>query len=98
MSGAASVNGDKYKTLQQHVNNLKVRDMRNLFSYFRRIDMDNPNILFPAYGVTSGEFAVMYIQNMTSKGGSKKGKKRRAASEDDDDGGEEEDDAVDALD
>lgn len=63
-----SANGDKYAAMQQYVQGLKVKDVRQLFAYFRKLTEDNPNILFPVYGVTASEFAVMYIQNMASKG------------------------------
>ena len=69
---STTVNSEKYRRMQEYVHALKVRDVRNVFAYFRRIDNDNPNIFFPHYGLTAGEFTVMYIQNMSSKG--KKGK------------------------
>jgi hypothetical protein len=68
MAAVTTVNGEKYRSMQEYVHGLKVRDVRNVFAYFRRIDNDNPNIFFPHYGLTAGEFTVMYIQNMTSKG------------------------------
>lgn len=79
---AGTVNSEKYKRMQRYVHDMKVRDVRNLFAYFRRIDNDNPNILFPHYGLTAGEFTVMYIQNMTSKG--KKGRGDKSQGGDDD--------------
>lgn len=63
-----SVNSDKYVAMQQYVQGLKVKDVRQLFAYFRKVTQDNPNIFFPVYGLTMSEFAVMYIQNMASKG------------------------------
>lgn len=67
-AATTTVNGEKYRSMQEYVQGMKVRDVRNVFAYFRRIDNDNPNIFFPHYGLTAGEFTVMYIQNMTSKG------------------------------
>lgn len=75
MSGDNSVNYQKYQRMQQYVQELKVRDVRTLFSYFRRLDNDNPNLFFPAYGLTAGEFTVMYVQNMNAKG--RRGKRGR---------------------
>lgn len=63
-----SVNSQKYLHLQEYVQGLKVKDVRTLFAYFRKLSDENPNILFPAYGITASEFAVMYIQNMAGKG------------------------------
>jgi hypothetical protein len=62
-----SVNAEKYKHMLSYVHNMKVRDVRQIFSYFRKLDDENPNVFFPEYGLTAGEFSVMYVQNMAAK-------------------------------
>jgi hypothetical protein len=62
-----SVNSEKYAAMQHYVQSLKVKDIRQLFAYFRKLTDDNPDIFFPAFGLTASEFAVVYIQNMVGK-------------------------------
>lgn len=61
------VNRCKYEVMLQYVQQLKIKEIRQLFSYFRKINDDNTNVFFPAFGLTAGEFSVMYVQNMSQK-------------------------------
>jgi len=79
----STVNGEKYKCLQQYVQSLKVKDVRTLFSYLRKLNDENPNIFFPAYGLTASEFAVVYVHNMNAK--ERRGGTKRAVEEGDND-------------
>lgn len=61
------INQHKYELMLQYVQQLKIKDIRQLFSYFRKINDENCNVFFPAFGLTAGEFSVLYIQNMSQK-------------------------------
>ena len=54
----------KRETLQQAVAKLRVKDIRALFAIMRRNrDALDPDSLFPAYGLTVGEFSTAYVVN-----------------------------------
>ena len=54
----------KRETLQQGVAKLRVKDIRALFAIMRRNkDALDPDSLFPAYGLTVGEFSTAYVVN-----------------------------------
>lgn len=61
------VNQRKYEVMLQYVQQLQIKEIRQLFVYFRKINDENTNVFFPAFGLTAGEFSVMYIQNMSQK-------------------------------
>ena len=63
----ADVNQQKYDIMLQYVQQLKIKEIRQLFSYFRKINDENSNVFFPAFGLTAGEFSVLYVQNMSNK-------------------------------
>lgn len=60
---------DKYGLLFEHVQSLRIRDVRLLFSYMRKLDSEQEatGVLFPAYGFTVGEFTTAYITNMPTR-------------------------------
>lgn len=60
---------DKYGLLFEHIQQLRIRDVRLLFSYMRKLDNDQDatGVLFPAYGFTVGEFTTAYITNMPTR-------------------------------
>ena len=54
----------KREMLQQGVAKLRVKDIRALFAIMRRNkDALDPDSLFPAYGLTVGEFSTAYVVN-----------------------------------
>jgi hypothetical protein len=58
----------KRQTLQQSVAKLRVKDIRNLFAIMRRNkDALDPDSLFPAYGLTVGEFSTAYVVNTAQR-------------------------------
>lgn len=61
------VNGDKYKRLFDYIDNLRMRDVRLLFARMRELQANDPNVLFPEYGFTAGEFTIAYIHNMPNR-------------------------------
>lgn len=61
------VNRHKYELMLQYVQQLKIKEIRQLFSYFRKIQEENSDVFFPAFGLTAGEFSVLYVQNMSQK-------------------------------
>lgn len=61
------VNGDKYTALFAYIDGLRMRDVRLLFSRMRQLASCDPDILFPAYGFTAGEFTIAYIHNMPNR-------------------------------
>ena len=61
------INQQKYELMLQYVQQLKIKEIRQLFSYFRKINDENSNVFFPAFGLTAGEFSVLYVQNMSQK-------------------------------
>lgn len=69
------VNASKYSHLFNHINGLRMRDVRLLFAHMRKLDSADPDVLFPKYGFTAGEFSVSYVVNMPcrSKGGDGQG-------------------------
>lgn len=63
---------DKYSLLFEHMQNLRIRDVRLLFSHMRKLANENEvdevtGVLFPAYGFTVGEFTTAYITNMPTR-------------------------------
>lgn len=60
---------DKYGLLFEHIQQLRIRDVRLLFSYMRKLDNEQEatGVLFPAYGFTVGEFTTAYITNMPTR-------------------------------
>lgn len=63
---------DKYSMLFEHMQNLRIRDVRLLFSHMRKLANENEvqdvtGVLFPAYGFTVGEFTTAYITNMPTR-------------------------------
>ena len=58
----------KRQVLQQSVAKLRVKDIRALFAIMRK-NRDNlePDSLFPAYGLTVGEFSTAYIINTAQR-------------------------------
>ncbi len=50
----------KYSVLGTVITSLNIRERRNIFHLARSQDTPSPNIFFPAYGITYGEFAVWY--------------------------------------
>lgn len=62
--GEKDLNSAKYAHLFDHINALRMRDVRLLFSHMRKLDDANPNALFPKYGFTAGEFSVSYVIHM----------------------------------
>lgn len=58
--------------LFEHTQNLRIRDVRLLFSHMRKLAYDDEvadatGVLFPAYGFTVGEFTSAYITNMPTR-------------------------------
>ena len=59
----------KHAALQAHVQKLRVKDIRHLFSIMRKQrDILNADSLFPHYGITVGEFSTAYVVNMAYRG------------------------------
>jgi len=56
----------KYEILFSHLSNLRMKDVRQLFCKMRN-ECENPNLLFPAYGFTAGEFTLGYVFNMPNR-------------------------------
>jgi hypothetical protein len=57
----------KYRNLFAHIQGLRMKDIRLLFSHMRKLDASNANVLFPEYGFTAGEFTVAYITNVPTR-------------------------------
>ena len=58
----------KHAALQAHVQKLRVKDIRHLFSVMRKnSDTLVPDSLFPRYGITVGEFCTAYVVNMAQR-------------------------------
>lgn len=63
---------DKYGMLFEHIQHLRIRDVRLLFSHMRKLANEQEmeqvtGVLFPAYGFTVGEFTTAYITNMPTR-------------------------------
>lgn len=58
------VNSSKYLHLFNYINGLRMRDVRLLFSHMRKLDREDPDVFFPKYGFTAGEFSVSYVIHM----------------------------------
>lgn len=56
----------KYEMLFSHMASLRMKDVRQLFCKMRN-DCNNPDILFPVYGFTAGEFTLGYVFNMPNR-------------------------------
>ena len=57
----------KYIVLSMFIENLRVKDKRQIFHIMRRTgDLDH-NSFFPQYGITAGEFAVWQVLSETRK-------------------------------
>jgi hypothetical protein len=63
-TGDKDLNAAKYAHLFDHIKDLRMRDVRLLFSQMRKLDAANPDVLFPKYGFTAGEFSVSYVIHM----------------------------------
>ena len=60
----AQMEYSRRQALQQAVAKLRVKDIRALFAIMRKNrDALEPDSLFPAYGLTVGEFSTAYIVN-----------------------------------
>lgn len=58
----------KRQVLQQSVAKLRVKDIRALFAIMRKNKGElEPDSLFPAYGLTVGEFSTAYIINTAQR-------------------------------
>ena len=57
----------KYRNLFAHIQGLRMKEIRLLFSHMRKLDHSNANVLFPEYGFTAGEFTVAYITNVPTR-------------------------------
>lgn len=58
----------KRQVLQQSVAKLRIKDIRALFAIMRKNkEQLDPNSLFPAYGLTVGEFSTAYIINTAQR-------------------------------
>ena len=58
----------KHAALQRYVQDLRVKDIRHLFSVMRKnSDTLVPDSLFPRYGITVGEFCTAYVVNMAQR-------------------------------
>ena len=58
----------KYTTLQKSVKDLRIKNIRHMFSIMRtNRDTLTPNSLFPQYGITVGEFSTAYVVNMAHR-------------------------------
>ena len=70
----------KHLALQRYVQDLRVKDIRHLFSVMRKnADKLVPDSLFPHYGITVGEFSTAYVVNMAQRGNSSDTKKNKSA-------------------
>lgn len=58
----------KYIVLSYYVENLRVKEKRQLFQVMRKAFPDlNHNSFFPQYGITAGEFAVWQVLSESRK-------------------------------
>ena len=58
----------KCSILQKYVNNLRVKDVRYMFSIMRKTQEElTPDSFFPQYGITVGEFSTAYVVNMSQR-------------------------------
>ena len=68
----------KHAALQRYVQDLRVKDIRHLFSVMRKnSDTLVPDSLFPRYGITVGEFCTAYVVNMAQRQSDTKSKKKK---------------------
>ena len=58
----------KHAALQRYVQELRVKDIRHLFSVMRKNAATlTADSLFPHYGITVGEFSTAYVVNMAQR-------------------------------
>ena len=58
------INTSKYANLFFYINNMNMRDVRDVYKGMRQSGSDDPNMFFPRLGFTAGEFAVAHIMKM----------------------------------
>lgn len=61
------INEKKYSVMFDVLKELEIRNVRDIFWLMRHNPDLTPNVFFPAYGVTAGEFTLSYIMNMPAR-------------------------------
>ena len=74
----------KYVVLSKFIEQLRVRDKRQIFQIMRRAENLTESTFFPHYGFTAGEFSVWQVlsENRKSRRSTKKGAVSEPISED----------------
>lgn len=67
----------KYSVLSNHISSLDAKSRRKLFLRLRNCEQATPDVFFPEYGFTFGEFAVLYILSEHRKNASLGEKKNK---------------------
>lgn len=52
---------EKYTVMSSTVKQMSVRDRRHIFVESRKVDDISPDVLFPHFGLTFGEFSLWYL-------------------------------------
>jgi hypothetical protein len=61
MDSHQDLNASKYLTLFHYIQNMNMRNVRDIYRGMSTSGSDDPDMLFPRLGVTAGEFSLAHV-------------------------------------